>query len=118
MYKQTIYSQQKLIKIKITWLKCHKRWTLPYNLCNKIVRIKQKIRNKMYNDNHNDIYDNNISNKNQLDLSLSNVKSDDWWLEWLRRKKINIRKTSVTLNELMTFKKKYHYTKTKVQRNA
>ena len=113
MYKQTIYSQQKLIKIKITWLKCHKRWTLPYNLCNKIVRIKQKIRNKMYNDNHNDIYDNNISNKNQLDLSLSNVKSDDWWLEWLRRKKINIRKTSVTLNELMTLKEKYHYTKIK-----
>ena len=31
----------------------------------------------MYNDNHNAIYDNNISNKNQLDLSLSNVKSDD-----------------------------------------
>ena len=32
------------------------------------------------NDNHNDIYDNNnnISNKNQLDLSLSKVKSDDW----------------------------------------
>ena len=44
----------------------------------KIVKIKQKRRNKMYNDNHNDIYDNNnISNKNQLDLSLSNVKSDD-----------------------------------------
>ena len=34
----------------------------------------------MYNDNHNDIYDNinNIIHKNQLDLSLSNVKSDDW----------------------------------------
>ena len=33
----------------------------------------------MYNDNHNDIYDNNnISNKDQLDLGLSNVKSDDW----------------------------------------
>ena len=33
----------------------------------------------MYKDNHNDIYDNNnISNKNQLDLSLSNIKSDDW----------------------------------------
>ena len=31
----------------------------------------------MYNENHN-IYDNNnISNKNQLDLSLSNVKPDD-----------------------------------------
>ena len=32
----------------------------------------------MYNDNHNNIFDNNnnISNKNQLDLSLSNVKSD------------------------------------------
>ena len=89
MYKQTIYSQEKLIKIKIIWLKCHKRWKLHYNLCNKIVRIKQKIRNKMYNDNHNDIYDNNISNKNQLELSVSNVKSDDWRLEWLRRKKCN-----------------------------
>ena len=47
----------------------------------KFVRIKQKRRNKMYNDNHTDIYDNitkNISSKNQLDLSLSNVKSDDW----------------------------------------
>ena len=43
-----------------------------------IVRTKQKRRNKTYNDNHNDIYDNNeISNKNRLDLSLSNVKSDD-----------------------------------------
>ena len=32
----------------------------------------------MYN-NNNDIYDNNnISNKNQLYLSLSDVKSDDW----------------------------------------
>ena len=73
----------------------------------------------MYNENHNDIYDNNnISNKNQLDLSLPNVKPDDWWLEWLKRKKINIRKTSVILNELMTFKKKYHYAKIKAQRNA
>ena len=59
----------------------------------------------MYNDNHNDIYDNiDIRNKNLLDLSFSNVNSNDWWLEWLRRKKINIRKTSVTLNELMTCK--------------
>ena len=42
----------------------------------------------MYNENHNNIYDNNnISNKNQLDLSLSDVKSEDWWLEWLRRTK-------------------------------
>ena len=33
----------------------------------------------MYNNNNNDIYNNhNISNKNQLHLSLSNVKSDDW----------------------------------------
>ena len=74
----------------------------------------------MYNENHNNIYDNNISNKNQLDLSLSNVKSDDWWLEWLRKRKamVNIRKTSVTLNELVLFKEKYHYTKTKAQRNA
>ena len=32
----------------------------------------------MYNDNRNDIYDsNNINNKNQLDLSLPKVKSDD-----------------------------------------
>ena len=39
--------------------------------------MKQNRRNKMRNGNHNDIYDNNnISNKNQLDLSLSNVKSD------------------------------------------
>ena len=74
----------------------------------------------MYNDNHNDIYDNNnISNKDQLDLSLSNVKSDDWWLEWLRKKAmVNIRKTSATLNELMAFKEKYHYTKTKAQSNT
>ena len=43
----------------------------------------------MYNENHNNIYDNNnISNKNQLDLSLSNVKPDDWWLECLKRKKL------------------------------
>ena len=33
----------------------------------------------MCKDNPNDIYDNNnISNKNQLHLSLSNIKSDDW----------------------------------------
>ena len=40
----------------------------------------------MYNENHN-IYDNNnnISNKNQLDLNPSNIKPDDWWLEWLKR---------------------------------
>ena len=32
----------------------------------------------MYNENHNNIYDNNnINIKNQLDLSLSNVKPDD-----------------------------------------
>ena len=31
---------------------------------------------------------------------------------------VNIRKTSVTLNELMAFKEKYHYTKMKAQRNA
>ena len=43
----------------------------------KIVRIKHKRRNKMYNDNHNDIYDDNINN-NQFDWSLSTVKSDDW----------------------------------------
>ena len=44
----------------------------------KIVRIKPKRRNKTYNGNHNDIYDNNnISNTNQLDLNLSNVKPDD-----------------------------------------
>ena len=45
----------------------------------------------MYNDNRNDIYDsNNINNKNQLDLSLPKVKSDDWWLEWLRRRRRKI----------------------------
>ena len=73
----------------------------------------------MYNENHNNIYDdNNISNKNQWDLRLSNVKPDvDDWSDWTE-KKINIRKTSVILNELMTFKKKYNFTKTKVQRNA
>ena len=33
----------------------------------------------MYNDNHNDIYDDNINNNNnQFDWSLSAVKSDDW----------------------------------------
>ena len=31
----------------------------------------------MNNENHNNIYDNNICIKNQLDLSLSNVKLDD-----------------------------------------
>ena len=42
-----------------------------------MVRIKQKTRNKTYNDNHNDIYEkNNISNKDQLDLNFSNIKSD------------------------------------------
>ena len=42
----------------------------------------------MYNDNHNNIFDNNnnISNKNQLDLSLSNVKSNDSWFDGLRKK--------------------------------
>ena len=41
-----------------------------------MVRIKQKKKNEMYNDNHNDIYDNdNISSKIQLGLSLSKVKS-------------------------------------------
>ena len=84
------------------------------------MRIKQFRRNKIYNDNHNDIYDNNnTSNKNQLDLSLSNVKSDDWWLEWLKKKAmVNIRKTSFTLNELVAFKEKYHYIKIKAHRNA
>ena len=33
--------------------------------------------NKLHNENHNDINDNNISNKNQLDTSFSNVKPDD-----------------------------------------
>ena len=31
----------------------------------------------MYNENHNNIYNNNIIIKNQLNLSLSNVKPDD-----------------------------------------
>ena len=31
----------------------------------------------MYNENHNNIYNSNISIKNQLDLSLSNVEPDD-----------------------------------------
>ena len=78
----------------------------------------------MYNDNYNDIVIILVDNKNQLDLSLSNVKSDDWWLEWLRRRKqeekaiVNIRKTSVTLNELITFKEKYYYNIIKAQRKA
>ena len=73
MYKQTIYNQQKLIKIMIKISQ-----TINNKIAIKIVRIKQKRRNKTFNDNHNDIYDNNnISNKDQLDLSLSNVKSDD-----------------------------------------
>ena len=38
MYKQTIYSQQKLIKI--IWLTCHKGYTLPCNLCNKDCKDK------------------------------------------------------------------------------
>ena len=51
-----------------------KRYLTTYEI--KIVRIKQKRRNKTYNDNRNDIYDNNnINNKDEL--SLSNVKSDD-----------------------------------------
>ena len=69
----------------------------------------------MYNENNNNVYDNNnnISNKNQLDLSLSNIKPDDWWLEWLkRRKKLtlgrlqshwmsywHLRKNTTTLNQ-------------------
>ena len=40
----------------------------------------------------------------------------------IRKKKTtvnnDIRKTSVTLNELMSVKEKYHYTKIKTQRNA
>ena len=73
MYKETIYSQRKLIKIiSLKYQQCLTTCAI------KIVRIKQKRRNKTYNDNHNDIYYNkNISNKDQLDLSLSNVKSDD-----------------------------------------
>ena len=35
-----------------------------------------------------------------------------------KKTKINIRKTSVTLNELMTFKKKYRNTRIMAQRNA
>ena len=45
------------------------------------MKIKQKRRNKMCNDNHNGIYDNNNNNnnnKNQFDLRLSNVKSDTY----------------------------------------
>ena len=57
---------------------------------------------------YKEIYDNNnIRNKNQLDLSLSNV---NWWLEWLKKEKkkaiVNIRKTSLILNVLMTIKGK------------
>ena len=35
-----------------------------------------------------------------------------------KKKKNNIRKTSVTLHELMTFKKKYRNTRIMAQRNA
>ena len=35
-----------------------------------------------------------------------------------KNEKNNFRKTSVTLNELMTFKEKYHYTKIKTKRNT
>ena len=71
MYKETIYSQRKLIKIiSLKYQHCLTACAI------KIVRIKQKRRNKTYNDNRNDIYDNNnINNKDEL--SLSNVKSDD-----------------------------------------
>ena len=52
----------------------------------------------MYKDNHNDIYDNNnISNKNQLHLSLSNVKSDDW-IDY--KKKAIVREKKQTLGRL------------------
>ena len=40
MYKQIIYSWQKIIKI--TWLKYHKQQTLFYNLCNKDCKDKTK----------------------------------------------------------------------------
>ena len=69
----------------------------------------------MYNDNHNDIYDNDNNNnnnnnsnnnKNQFDLSLFNVKSDDWRSRaYLKKAIVNI-KTSVTSNKLMTFRGK------------
>ena len=35
-----------------------------------------------------------------------------------KKEKINIRKPSVTLNEIMKFKEKYHYTKINTQRNS
>ena len=45
---------------------------------------------------YKEIYDNNnIRNKNQLDLSLSNV---NWWLEWL--KKETKKKQLLTLGRL------------------
>ena len=42
----------------------------------KTVRIKTKRRNKSYNDNYNGNSD-NTDNKNQFELSLSSVNSDD-----------------------------------------
>ena len=70
------------------------------------------------NNNNNNNNNNNISKKSQLDLSLSNVKSV-WWLDWLRKKKQLLTLGGLqSLNELMTFKEKYHYTKIKAQRNA
>ena len=51
----------------------------------------------MYSDNHNDIYDNNNhnNNRNQFDLSLSNVKYDDWSnCACLKKTIVNIRRKS------------------------
>ena len=58
---QTVSSWQKLIKQN--WnVTNNKHYLTTY--ATKIVRVKQKRRNNMYNDNHNDIYDNNnIGNK-------------------------------------------------------
>ena len=41
----------------------------------------------MYNDNYNDIVIILVDNKNQLDLSLSNVKSDGLMIGVIKRKK-------------------------------
>ena len=55
----------------------------------KIARLKTKRRNKMDNESYNDTNDINNNNENQFDLSLPKI----WWLEWLPKVMVNMRKT-------------------------
>ena len=69
----------------------------------------------MYNDNCNDIYDNNnVSNKNQLYLTFLML----YLMIGVIKEKKAFSHIEVTLNELRTFKEKYHYTKIKAQKNT